>query len=66
METLAVIGSGKTISFLKSEIPKQEIKDVKLKMVFCYNNLDSKGVDKLGIQDPDTQKMINHIRKVEL
>ncbi|WP_026729214.1 HEAT repeat domain-containing protein [Flavobacterium denitrificans] len=66
LETLAVIGTKKTIAFLRNKIPKQEIKDVKLKMVFCYNNLDSKGVDKLGLQDPDTQKMINHIRKLEL
>lgn len=66
LETLAVIGSEKTISFLKNEIPKQEIKDLKLKMVFCYNTLAPVGVDQLGSQDADTQKMINHIRKIEL
>ncbi|WPO77382.1 hypothetical protein [Flavobacterium sp. KACC 22761] len=66
LETLAVIGTKKTITFLENEIPKQEIKDVKLKMVFCYNNIDTIGIDKIGLKDPDTQKMINHIRKIEL
>lgn len=66
LETLAVIGSEKTIQFLKTEIIKQQVTDLKLKMVFCYNNLDPKGLDILGSKDPDTQKMINHFRKVEL
>ncbi|MEN2412756.1 HEAT repeat domain-containing protein [Flavobacterium mesophilum] len=66
IETLSVIGSEKTIEFLKNEIPKQEIKDIKLKMVYCYDKLDPAGIDILGSQDLDTQKMINHIRKVEL
>lgn len=66
LETLAVIGSEKTIAFINSKIKTEEVKDLKLKMVFCYNNLDSKGIDLLGNQDFDTQKMINHIRQLQL
>lgn len=66
LETLAVIGSEKTIQYLNDEIPVQQIKDLKLKMVFCYNKLNPKRLDILGSQDLDTQKMINHFRKVEL
>lgn len=66
LETLAAIGSEKTIAFLKTEIPKQEIKDLKLKMVCSLDNLDPESVDALGKQDSDTQKMINHNRKLEL
>lgn len=66
LEALGVIGSEKTIAFLKIEIPKQQIKDIKLKMVCSLNNLDPAGLDLLGNQDADTQKMINHTRKLEL
>lgn len=66
LEALGVIGSDKTISFLKTEIKKQEIKDLKLKMVCALDNLDPIGLDALGKLDADTQKMINHNRKLEL
>lgn len=66
LEALGVIGSEKTIAFFKIEIPKQEIKDIKLKMVHSLNNLDPVSLDLLGDQDADTQKMINHARKLEL
>jgi hypothetical protein len=66
LDALAVVGSEKTIAFLKNEIEKQEIKDIKLKMVFCLNKLDSITLDALGAHDPDTQKMINHTRKLQL
>ncbi|MNX88884.1 hypothetical protein D3C86_1208740 [compost metagenome] len=66
LEALAAIGSEKTIDFLKNEIPKQEIKDLKLKMVCSLDNLDREALNTLGKQDSDTQKMINHNRKLEL
>jgi hypothetical protein len=66
LEALAAIGSEKTIDFLKNEIPKQEIKDLKLKMVCSLDNLDREALNILGKQDSDTQKMINHNRKLEL
>lgn len=66
IEALAAIGSEKTIAFLKTEIPKQEIKDLKLKMVCSLDNLDSEVLNTLGKQDSDTQKMINHNRRLEL
>lgn len=66
LEALAAIGSEKTIDFLKTEIPKQEIKDLKLKMVCSLDNLDPEILNILGQQDSDTQKMINHNRKLEL
>ena len=66
LEALGVIGTEKTIAFLKTEIIKQEIKDIKLKMVQSLNNLDPAGLDSLGSLDADTQKMINHTRKLAL
>jgi len=66
IEALGVIGSEKTMIFLKAEIPKQDTKDIKLKMVQSLNNLDPVGLDSLGNQDADTQKMINHFRKLAL
>jgi len=66
LKTLAVIGSEKTIYFLKTEIFKQEVKDLKLQMVSSLNDLDPVGLDALGAQEADTQKMINHIRKLQL
>lgn len=66
LDALAVVGSEKTISFLNARIPKEEIKDLKLKMVSSLNNLDNSSLNQLGLQDPDTQKMINHIRKLQL
>ncbi len=66
VEALGVIGTEKTIAFLKIEIPKQEIKDIKLKMVNSLNNLDPVGLDFLGSEDADTQKMINHTRNLKL
>lgn len=66
LKALGVIGSEKTIAFLKIEIPKQEIKDIKLKMVDSLNNLDPVGLDLLGNKDIDTQKMINHTRNLAL
>lgn len=66
LEALAAIGSEKTITFLKNEIPKQETKDLKLKMVCSLDNLDQESLNILGKQDADTQKMINHNRKLEL
>ena len=35
-------------------------------MVDSLNNLDPVGLDLLGNQDADTQKMINHTRKLAL
>ncbi|WP_291287636.1 HEAT repeat domain-containing protein [Flavobacterium sp.] len=66
LDALAVIGSEKTISFLNTQIPKEETKDLKLKMVTALNNLDAVRLDQMGIADADTQKMINHIRKLQL
>ncbi|MBF4463794.1 HEAT repeat domain-containing protein [Flavobacterium sp. LC2016-12] len=66
LEALAEIGSKKTIDFLKIEIPKQEVKDLKLKMVCSLDSLDSEALNALGKKDSDTQKMINHNRKLEL
>jgi hypothetical protein len=66
LEALTSIGSEKTITFLKREIPKQEIKDVKLKMVSALDRLDDVALNNLGLQDSDTQKMINHNRKLAL
>lgn len=66
LDALAVIGSQKTISFLNTRIPQEEIKDLKLKMVSSLDNFDSISLDLLGLQDPDTQKMINHTRKLQL
>ncbi|OHT45501.1 HEAT repeat domain-containing protein [Flavobacterium tructae] len=66
LDALAIIGSEKTISFLNHQIPNEEIKDLKLKMVATLNDLDSVRIDVLGRQDSDTQKMINHIRELQL
>ncbi|MTH14329.1 hypothetical protein [Flavobacterium sp. LC2016-01] len=66
LKTLSVIGSKKTLKFLEIEIEKQEIKDLKLKMVYCYNSLDPKRLELLGNKDADTQKMINHIRQIQI
>lgn len=66
LEALGVIGSEKTIDFFKNEIIKQEIKDVKLRMVCSLNNLDPLSLNIVGKKDADTQKMINHVRKLEL
>ncbi len=66
LETLSVIGSDKTLEFLEIKIAKQELKDLKLKMVYCLNSLDSERADLFGHKDPDTQKMINHIRQVQI
>ncbi|KAF2334943.1 hypothetical protein [Flavobacterium daemonense] len=66
LETLAVIGSKKTLDFLEIEIRKQELKDLKLKMVYCCNSLDPERTDLFGSKDPDTQKMINHIRQIQI
>ena len=66
LESLKVIGNEKTIEFLKKEIPIQESKDVKLKMVSSLDRLDNEALDKIGLLDIDTQKMINHIRKVPI
>lgn len=66
LETLAALGSEKTIAFLSSNILKEEIKDLKLKMVYCLNTIDPIMLDTLGTLDPDAQKMINHTRKFKL
>ena len=66
LEALSAIGSEKTIDFLTIQIKKEEIKDLKLQMVCCLNNIDPAGLNVLGTKDADTQKMINHIRKRQL
>ncbi|MDQ6469377.1 hypothetical protein RB619_01890 [Flavobacterium sp. LHD-80] len=66
LKTLSIIGSQKTLDFLEIEIEKQELKDLKLKMVYCYNCIDPKSLEILGNRDADTQKMINHIRQVQI
>ena len=66
LECLRIIGSEKTIGFLKNEIPRQEYKDIKLKMVNSLDRLDNVALDAIGLLDIDTQKMINHIRKVPI
>jgi hypothetical protein len=66
LEALSAIGSEKTIDYLNIQIKKEEIKDLKLQMVCCLNNIDPAGLNVLGTQDSDTQKMINHIRTRQL
>lgn len=66
LRALAAIGSEKTIAYLKNQIKKEEIKDLKLEMVCSLNTLDPMTLNALGTQDSDTQKMINHIRNLQL
>lgn len=66
LEALAEIGTEKTIHFLKDKIGTEEVKDIKLKMVYCLNKIAPVVLDTFGILDPDTQKMINHTRKLQL
>jgi len=66
LEALSAIGSEKTIGYLNIQIKKEAIKDLKLQMVCCLNTIDPSGLNVLGTQDSDTQKMINHIRKRQL
>lgn len=66
LEALSAIGSEKTIEYLNAQIKKEEIKDLKLQMVCCLDNIDPTGLNALGAEDSDTQKMINHIRKLQL
>lgn len=66
LDALAVVGSEKTIAFLSPRILQEEIKDIKLKMVYCLNNIAPQVLDTFGVLDPDTQKMINHTRKLQL
>lgn len=64
LECLKIIGSDKTVDFLTKEIPEQKSKDVKLEMVNSLDRLDNEVLDSIGLLDVDTQKMINHVRKI--
>ncbi|MWB94723.1 hypothetical protein GON26_10135 [Flavobacterium sp. GA093] len=66
LKTLKIIGSPKTIAFLRNRIINEPTKDLKLKMVTCLNQLDRNTVNSLGLLDQDTQKMIDHVRQLQI
>lgn len=66
LKSLFVIGTQKTIDFLKNNINIESDNDLKLKMVKCLNKLDPKLLDQLALENTDTQKMIRHVRETRL
>ena len=66
LESLRVIGDESIIPFLKYQIQLETNKDIKLKAVDCLNQFNKTALDELANIDPDTAKMVKHVREIYL